>query len=109
MFGDELDGFGRLRSFRRQQYGVGAFAFASTTLRADTDAKIRVDLAVDLAVRMMEVRQFHHLHLALRFDGTKIIPVSHISREGLKRTWAGDCELITKTRLNSESKMDFVI
>lgn len=64
MLGNELDRLGSFAGLRGEQYGIGGFTFAATTI-AKAQLGTTVHLAIDLAVGMMQIRQFHDLHFGL--------------------------------------------
>jgi len=64
VLGDELHGLGGLAGLRGEQDGVGGLALPATPV-AQAQLPAAVDLAVDLAVGVVQVGQLHDLHLGL--------------------------------------------
>lgn len=70
MFCYELHGFTGLGSFRIKQYRVWTLRASPVTHAFSTPGTTRatcvLDLAIDLAIRMMQIWQLHYLHLLRR-------------------------------------------
>lgn len=95
MLGNELDSLGSFASLRAEQHRIRALgspsigeAFPTGRARA---ARCVMNLPVDLAIRVMKIRQLHHLHLRFRQRGRQMLGqlrrATRVSGSGQRHIW----------------------